>query len=201
MKRILYNIIICCAAMLSFVACNKVDDITDGFDRGKGNNIILNMSSGTLPLSRAVVAKGAEIAVSHIDVLIFGQDGMKLWHERVGSSGNSSDRIVLSAPKNRFNTNEQYWVYLIANSTHPETDFSGLTDLNGLKAMTQQDENIHMTGLPNLTGMPQTFLMDGVAYPDNTNEPNTAAPVVLNNGIQSDDTKLKVTLRRAAPKS
>lgn len=200
MKRILYNIIICCAAMLSFVACNKVDDITDGFDRGKGNNIILNMSSGTLPLSRAVVAKGAEIAVSHIDVLIFGQDGMKLWHERVGSSGNSSDRIVLSAPKNRFNTNEQYWVYLIANSTHPETDFSGLTDLNGLKAMTQQDENIHMTGLPNLTGMPQTFLMDGVAYPDNTNEPNTAAPVVLNNGIQSDDTKLKVTLRRAAAK-
>lgn len=119
--------------MLSFVACNKVDDITDGFDRGKGNNIILNMSSGTLPLSRAVVAKGAEIAVSHIDVLIFGQDGMKLWHERVGSSGNSSDRIVLSAPKNRFNTNEQYWVYLIANSTHPETDFSGLTDLNGLR--------------------------------------------------------------------
>lgn len=44
------------------------------------------------------------------------------------------------------------------------------------------------------------FLMDGIAYPAGTDEPETPGKVVLNNGNLSDKTELAVTLRRAAAK-
>ena len=47
----------------------------------------------------------------------------------------------------------------------------------------------------------KTFLMDGVAYPKETGEPETVTPVVLsNNGTEYDNTELQVVLRRAAAK-
>lgn len=57
-------------------------------------------------------------------------------------------------------------MYLIANSTHPEKDFENLANLNALKAMTQEDENIHLTG--KTLKVSGTFLMDGIAYPEGT---------------------------------
>lgn len=65
-------------------------------------------------------------------------------------------------------------MYLIANSTHPEKDFENLANLNALKAMTQEDENIHLTG-KDIEGVPGTFLMDGIAYPEGNDEPAVAA--------------------------
>ena len=200
MKKIVYNMIACCMAALLFAGCEKECDMPGGKVGGDGNSIILNLSSGSLPVSRAVETTAAEVKVSHIDVLIFEEDGNKAWHERVGGSETGSRTIALKAKRSSFNSNEKYWVYLIANSTAEESVFSAEDfNRNSLLSMHQEDPAIHMTGLANLD-VPQTFLMDGVAYPDGQNEPSQSTTVVLNNGVKSDDTRLKVTLRRAAAK-
>ena len=202
MRRIIYNMMICCAAAWLLAACSKDDDLPGGQTGGNGNSIILDISSGALPVSRATVpAEGAEVAVSHIDVLIFNDtdEKTKVWSDRVNASANETGRITLPVKRSSFTENERYWVYLIANSTHPEKDFENLANLNALKAMTQEDENIHLTG-KDIEGVPGTFLMDGIAYPAGTDEPETPGKVVLNNGNLSDKTELAVTLRRAAAK-
>ena len=202
MKQLLHYIVFCCLAACCFTACDHEDIFRQTETEGDGNSIILNLASGKLPLTRAnVEANGAEIAVSHLDVLIFNQDGAKVWHERVDGIKDGKDKITLSAQRSTFDENESYWVYLIANSTADVSIFEDenftLTSLNALK---QEDKDIHMTGLASATGVPQTFLMDGVAYPKGEQEPATVKMVVLNSGDKTNDTELQTVLRRAAAK-
>ena len=202
MKQLLHYIVFCCLAACCFTACDHEDIFRLTETEGDGNSIILNLASGKLPLTRAnVEANGAEIAVSHLDVLIFNQDGTKVWHERVDGIKDGKDKITLSAQRSTFDENESYWVYLIANSTADVSIFEDenftLTSLNALK---QEDKDIHMTGLASATGVPQTFLMDGVAYPKGEQEPATVKMVVLNSGDKTNDTELQTVLRRAAAK-
>lgn len=202
MKQLLHYIVFCCLAACCFTACYHEDIFRQTETEGDGNSIILNLASGKLPLTRAnVEANGAEIAVSHLDVLIFNQDGTKVWHERVDGIKDGKDKITLSAQRSTFDENESYWVYLIANSTADVSIFEDenftLTSLNALK---QEDKDIHMTGLASATGVPQTFLMDGVAYPKGEQEPATVKMVVLNSGDKTNDTELQTVLRRAAAK-
>lgn len=202
MKQLLHYIVFCCLAACCFTACDHEDIFRQTETEGDGNSIILNLASGKLPLTRAnVEANGAEIAVSHLDVLIFNQDGTKVWHERVDGIKDGKDKITLSAQRSTFDENESYWVYLIANSTADVSIFEDenftLTSLNALK---QEDKDIHMTGLTSATGVPQTFLMDGVAYPKGEQEPATVKMVVLNSGDKTNDTELQTVLRRAAAK-
>lgn len=201
MKQLLHHIVFCCMVVLCFTACDKDDALCVSGSGGDGNSIILDLASASLPVTRATVqATGAEIAVSHLDVLIFKEDETKVWHERVRDSAGGSGKITLSAKRSDFAANEAYWVYLIANSTADVSVFETKDfDLGDLKGMVQEDERIHVTGL-DVIGAPQTFLMDGVAYPKKTNEPETVAPVVLNNGTEADNTELQVVLRRAAAK-
>ena len=198
----MHYIVFCCLAACCFTACDHEDIFRQTETEGDGNSIILNLASGKLPLTRAnVEANGAEIAVSHLDVLIFNQDGTKVWHERVDGIKDGKDKITLSAQRSTFDENESYWVYLIANSTADVSIFEDenftLTSLNALK---QEDKDIHMTGLASATGVPQTFLMDGVAYPKGEQEPATVKMVVLNSGDKTNDTELQTVLRRAAAK-
>lgn len=200
MKPLLYHIIACCAAVLFFTACDKECDIPGGNVVGDGNSIILDLSSGSLPMSRAVntAATGAEVKVNHIDVLIFDENGTKQHHERVGGSETGNGTIVLSAKRSGFTENAKYEVHLIANSTADVSVFAAADfDKTKLRGLTQTDRNIHMTGYPG-TGVnaPETFLMDGIAHL----EGSTDTQVVLNDGNKSNDTKLKATLRRAAAK-
>lgn len=202
MKQLLHYIVFCCLAACCFTACDHEDIFCQTETEGDGSSIILNLASGKLPLTRAnVEANGAEIAVSHLDVLIFNQDGTKVWHERVDGIKDGKDKITLSAQRSTFDENESYWVYLIANSTADVSIFEDenftLTSLNALK---QEDKDIHMTGLASATGVPQTFLMDGVAYPKGEQEPATVKMVVLNSGDKTNDTELQTVLRRAAAK-
>lgn len=202
MKQLLHYIVFCCLAACCFTACDHEDIFCQTETEGDGNSIILNLASGKLPLTRAnVEANGAEIAVSHLDVLVFNQDGTKVWHERVDGIKDGKDKITLSAQRSTFDENESYWVYLIANSTADVSIFEDenftLTSLNALK---QEDKDIHMTGLASATGVPQTFLMDGVAYPKGEQEPATVKMVVLNSGDKTNDTELQTVLRRAAAK-
>ena len=200
MKQLVYHIIICCMAVLFFTACEKDDDISGRSVEKSGNSIILNLSSETLPVSRAGDEPGAEVAVNHIDIVIFEENGDWKWHERVGGSDTGSGKITLTAKRSSFNKDTKYWVYLIANSTAQTETFDAKDlDLNKLKAMMQSDRNIHMTGLPEVSGAPLTFLMDGVAYAG-TNEPTTPEAVTLNYGTTTDNTELQATLRRAAAK-
>lgn len=193
-------------AAFSFVACIGENDalVTDENERADGNSIILDISSAALPISRAATeeAVGAEVKVSHIDVVIFNADDNQLkHHERVTSHiDGKTGTITISATRSSFETDRAYKVYLIANSNLAEGEYAGITSLDKLRTFVQADKNIHMTGLENLTGVvPQTFLMDGMARINGT--PETDNPtVVLNSSSQTDDTVLQATLRRAAAK-
>lgn len=192
-------------AAFSFAACISENDalVTDGNEKGDGNSIILDISSAALPVSRAATeeAVGAEVKVSHIDVVIFNADDDQLeHHERVTSRiDGKTGTITISATRNSFEADKAYKVYLIANSTLTKEAYAGITRLDELRALEQEDKDIHMTGLENATGAPQTFLMDGMARLKGTAETDNPT-VVLNSSNQTDDTVLQATLRRAAAK-
>lgn len=197
MKRILYYMLTYCAALL-FFACTADENFPE---KTGEDGIILDLSMGSQAVSRAA-AEGPEVAVDHLDVMIFSStDESLVWHERISNCQERQGKVTLAADRKSFGANATYWVYLVANSKHTADEFASIADLNGLKSMTQEDRLIHMTGLTNVTGASQTFLMDGIAYPGAlTQEPEASAPVVLNNGKSSDNTELKVVLRRAAAK-
>lgn len=187
--------------MLAFPSCIKDTYIPDRTG-GEGDCIILDIASETLPLMKSE-ASGAEIAVDHLDVLIFEENGAYRWHERISSlNGSREGTVTLSAKREDFTANSDYWVYLVANSSHPAEDFNNI-DLNGLRSMMEETRNIHLTGWDGsgTESAPENFLMDGIAYPGAaTAEPVNPGTVVLNDGVVSNDTELKVTLRRAAAK-
>ena len=192
--------IVCAAVMLAFPSCIKDTYIPDRTG-GEGDSIILDIASEILPITRAK-ASGAEIAVDHLDVLIFGENGDFKWHERLGSLNSSREgKVTLSAKREDFVAGTGYWVYLVANSSHAAADFDNI-DLNGLRSMVEKTENIHLTGWQGSQTLtvPKNFLMDGVAYPGDEAEPANPGTVVLNDGVAANDTELKVTLRRAAAK-
>ena len=198
MKQILYSIMMCCLMVTFLTACSHE---TDPFPQGEGtngNSITLKLSTGIQFQTRAVAA-GAEVAVSHLDVFIFGANENMQHYERVSNCTDQQGTVTLAASKDDFDANTGYYVYLLANSTHTEAEFKNLANLSALKAMTQEDERIHITGLSNVEVAPKTFLMDGIAY-SGEQEPQAATPVVLNDGNPSSDTELKVMLRRAAAK-
>lgn len=192
--------IVCAAVMLAFPSCIKDTYIPDRIC-GEGDSIILDIASETLPLMKSE-ASGAEIAVDHLDVLIFEVNGAYRWHERISSlNGSREGTVTLSAKREDFTANSGYWVYLVANSSHPAEDFNNI-DLNGLRTMTEETRNIHLTGWQGSQTLtaPKNFLMDGVAYPGDEAEPANPGTVMLNDGVAANDTELKVTLRRAAAK-
>lgn len=200
MKQILYSIMMCCLMVTFLTACSQENDTFPQGEGTKGNGITLKLSTGIQFQTRAEAA-GAEVAVSHLDVFIFDANETMRHYERVSNCIDQQGTVTLAASKDDFNANTGYYVYLLANSTHATDDFKNLANLSALKAMTQEDKLIHLTGLENVTGAPKTFLMDGIAYSaSEASEPQTATPVVLNDNNPSTDTELKVMLRRAAAK-
>lgn len=201
MKRIFYHMA-CWLAVLGCAACSNETDFVK--TEADNNSIVLDISSATTPVTRAG-ATGAEVTVSYVDVLIFDDtDNKSLAHyERVQVVADSqkSGKITLAkAQRKDFTANESYWVYLIANSTLGEDKFQEVADLGKLRGLMEEQRNIHMTGAGTDPEIPMIFLMDGIAYPAGTDEPETPGKVVLNNGNLSDKTELAVTLRRAAAK-
>ena len=200
MRTTLYRILFPAALVMMLSACVK-EEIPGGTGEREGDSIILDIASETLPITRAV-ASGAEIAVDHLDVLIFEENGAYKWYERISNLNSSREgSVTLSAKREDFVAGIGYWVYLVANSSHAAADFDNI-DLNGLRSMVEKTENIHLTGWQGSQTLtaPKNFLMDGVAYPGDEAEPANPGTVVLNDGIAANDTELKVTLRRAAAK-
>ena len=144
MRTTLYRILFPAALVMMLSACVK-EEVPGGAGGGEGDSIILDIASETLPLMKSE-ASGAEIAVDHLDVLIFEENGDFKWHERLGNLNSSREgKVTLSAKREDFVAGTGYWVYLVANSSHAAAYFDNI-DLNGLRSMVEKTENIHLTG-------------------------------------------------------
>ena len=187
MKRILNTLLISAVSVLAF-SCQEMPDV----DVTANESIVLDISSGLTKAADTDV----ESFVSHLDVIIFDVDGTipgnKVYSGRYDVNNASS--VTLNAKRSSFPAGSRYYVYLIANSTLPEADFTAVTTYNDLVDKKQEDYDLHLTGLT-VEGAPKYFLMDAVAE-----DADGASPVVLNNGVLSDNTVLSALLTRAAAK-
>lgn len=183
------------AAVLILASCAK-DDITGPVI--VNNQIVLSFSS----LKTKAASKSHEAYVSHADIIIYACDASgkpQEWKhsERVSLLG--TDNAVLQAKRSDFSVDATYYVQVIANSSEDASFFNNISYSDLLNAK-QRDENVLFTGI-DLNGVaPKYFLMDGVAVLKSAESSEGAKAVVLNNGVASDNTELKVTLARAAAK-
>ena len=154
-------------------------------------SIVLDLSSGLTKAADTDV----ESFVNHLDVFIFDvngtEPGAEVYYERY--QVNNAASLVLNAKRSTFTAGQKYYVYLLANSNLSKSDFEAVESYNDLIDKKQEDYNLHLTGLT-IDGAPRYFLMDAVAFQGGS------SPVVLNNGVSSDNTVLDAVLRRAAAK-
>lgn len=220
MNRFIYNIL-CGLLVLMVVSCedNGITSIPESTE----NSIILNFSTGEGNTSRAagdyVEDTNVEFSVTHIDIFFFKDNDKTLfYYERVSidNTTTSYGKFRLNKKRNEFSSTENYWVYVVANSTETEENITNtISELDDLKALQQSDENIHLTGHVNaenlvegLGSIPSHFLMDGVAYlkPNSEGDFDVPSPEPLagalnvNDGVAGNTTTLKVILHRAAAK-
>ena len=195
MKKLRYTLY---ALVLLAVGCSS-DVELPAAGRADGR-VAISIDRGALVTSRAVASNDAEAAISHIDVIFFAQDNSFYHHERLSAAAYEGTLYLAKARKD-FEAMAAYSVYLVANSTLSAETFAALENSDQLFNLTQSDERVHMTGLKSVNDAPQYFLMDGQAYisTDGT-EPMAKSAVVINNGVQAEDTALSCTLRRAAVK-
>ena len=154
-------------------------------------SIVLDLSSGLTKAADTDV----ESFVNHLDVFIFDvngtEPGAEVYYERY--QVNNAASLILNAKRSTFTAGQKYYVYLLANSNLSKSDFEAVESYNDLIDKKQEDYNLHLTGLT-IDGAPSYFLMDAVAFQGGS------SPVVLNNGVSSDNTVLDAVLRRAAAK-
>lgn len=171
-----------------------------------GGNIVLDLSSGIQTKAIEYGSVGAEAYVNHVDLFIFGAqknaDGATVnsHHERIAFNVTGNGTKTLGVKKVWFTQGQSYDVYVIANSTASVQTMSSITDVQGLWRLTQEDKNLHVTGLHYGEGtqedaVPDFFLMDGRGY---TDEAGTEA--VLNDGDMSANVVITAELARAAAK-
>lgn len=195
MKRIIYKLIFC-LSVLSFASC--VSDDIEQEVMVDNDAITLQLYTG-VNSSRAVADEAHEYALSHLDVFIFENDGAKFHYERIATTDAPDGTVTLSGKtKSEFTQGISYWVYVVANSSKTVAEMEAVQNLDRLKALTQTDVNIHLSGL-DLNNVPKYFLMDGIAYKGES-EPTTAEAITINDGTSVSTTVLKVNLRRAAAK-
>ena len=197
MKRLLYFLIF--ALFTAIVQSCSNDDLDFETAPVGSDCITIDVSSNRL-LTRATVSDNSvEESVRHLDVVIFAEDGTFKYSERISVNAPAGTVRLKAKRKNIFVEDDKYFVYVIANSTRPATDFSGLLTVTDFVKMTQVDERLHITGTT-VDGAPTHFLMDGAAFMKSGSEPATPTPVVLYEGNDRENTELKVNLRRAAAK-
>ena len=196
MKQLLYRLLFGCMTLLLLAAC-EADNVPFENNTDASNCIILNLEASSVPVRANVEGNDKENAVDHIDVFVFKTDtDNTLFHyERLQLTAANAGKAALMKKRSEFGPNENYKVYIVANSNLD--NFDDVTNLTKLKSKFQEDKDIHLTGLSNLEGVPQFFLMDGIAKASSTSADNM---VILNDGELANNTELKVDLKRAAAK-
>lgn len=187
MRRIINTLIITAVSVLAF-SCQE----RPGLELAMNESIVLDLSSGVTKAADTDV----ESFVNHIDVIIFDEAGTepgnKVYSGRY--TVNNASSLTLSAKRSSFVSGQKYYVYLIANSTLPVSDYEDVATYNDLVDKKQEDYNLHLTALE-AADAPKYFLMDAVAK-----DASDSSPVVLNNGVYTDNTVLEAVLTRAAAK-
>lgn len=187
MRRIINTLIITAVSVLAF-SCQE----RPGLELAMNESIVLDLSSGVTKAADTDV----ESFVNHIDVIIFDEAGTepgnKVYSGRY--TVNNASSLILSAKRSSFVSGQKYYVYLIANSTLPVSDYEAVATYNDLVDKKQEDYNLHLTALE-AADAPKYFLMDAVAK-----DASDSSPVVLNNGVYTDNTVLEAVLTRAAAK-
>ncbi len=198
-----------------------------GCEQAGSGDITLSITADNLPIATRSThdnsASGAEVSISHLDVLVFtsedetntGEENTLYYYERVSPPADGSGKITLGKKRAEFGT-DTYYVYLIANYTGETLDENGAVKINDpdklfvegtftvedLKALTQYDIDIDLTG-SDAQGVSKFFLMDGAAYMEGGTEPaetTSASKLKLYNNDPTNNTRLVVNLRRAAAK-
>lgn len=185
--RIINTLIITAVSVLAFSCLER-----PGLELAMNESIVLDLSSGVTKAADTDV----ESFVNHIDVIIFDEAGTepgnKVYSGRY--TVNNASSLTLSAKRSSFVSGQKYYVYLIANSTLPLSDYEAVATYNDLVDKKQEDYNLHLTALE-AADAPKYFLMDAVAK-----DASDSSPVVLNNGVYTDNTVLEAVLTRAAAK-
>ena len=162
------------------------------FETFGNEDIVINLSGGGTRAADTSI----ESYVEHVDVFIFdseeGSPAAKVHYER--QQVNNAAMLTLNAKRSTFETNKNYFVYLIANSILNAEALNRINDYSELLNTKQEDPMLYLTGLA-LDNAPRYFLMDAIAKDNNGKQ-----AVQLNNGNTTDNTMLTAILRRAAAK-
>lgn len=200
MKTLIHKILFSLSAILLLGGCSD-ELVYNNMDSLKGR-IVIDFSSGLDFESRTVDDTDVERYLSHLDIMIFNANGTLNFHQRVENpmqeGDDSKGKVALTKSRDQFEQNQSYNVYVVANSTLADSEFSApnLT-LDALKNKLQTDVNLHLTGIYHgvsnqaaETDIPDYFLMDG-----------NISDVLLYTGSETaQTTTLSVTLKRAASK-
>lgn len=192
-------------ATVATVACHTdlMEDVTP--ENGVKPAIVLNVAGGELGVdTRAddMADTAREYAISHLDIMIFNDgatdaDKELFYYERATAAGPQGE-VSLGVDVNDIELGAKYWVYVVANSSHPSSTFENIANVETLFDLKEQTHNLHLTAT-GLQNTPSHFLMDGAAYMGAT-EPAEAGAVVIANQPITDVVELNVKLRRAAAK-
>lgn len=188
------------------VACHtSVDEDMHVADDTRQSAIVLNVKGGDLGVdTRAedMADTDRESAISHLDIMIFNDaedDADKsLFHHERATAANSSGQVYLNLDTEAITIGAKYWVYVVANSTHPAATYANIANVEALFDLTEENYNVHLTA----TGLQNThshFLMDGAAYMG-ASEPATAGAITIAESKITEVVELNVKLRRAAAK-
>ena len=187
------------------MACHSDSEVVGDITHERVGAIVLNVAGGNLGIdTRAdnVADNAHESAVKHLDIMIFNDasnDELKelFYHERA-TVANSAGQVSLGVDVDDIVVGQKYWVYVVANSTHPASTFANIGNVDALFGLSQQDYNMHLTA-SGLQNTPTHFLMDGVGYKGSA-EPTLASAITIAEAPIKDVVELSVKLRRAAAK-
>lgn len=213
--------IACGLLLISGWACTRTDDLdVVGVEQGK---IVIRTALDPQVETRVVADSAAERKITRIDVVVVDPANNTIVHREVhtntdglndSSAVNGSGTLTLKKERNTFAANKAYNIYLIANASNAIADkiaAETTTTLDDLKRLVQEDYTsttangattfstlLHLSGTttPQATA-PQTFLMDAVVTQAKGSE---VRDIVLNDGVQTNNTNVYAEFKRAAAK-
>lgn len=211
MKDRILHIIVLFVMPLWVASCTSTLD-NEPNTPNRDNYIKLNFQTPGVMTRAEVEDNECESFMGHLDVVIYKFNSSNssytpFHYERINVSSTPTGTATISKTKADFAEGVGYRFFVIANSTLESLaykDNSGnILAYDAFLDLDQTDEMIHLTGVDfeiNNPHYPQMFLMDGVAYMEES-EPATPGNIVINDpNNEDDDITLKVTLRRAAAK-